>query len=68
MIAALSQSKDAQLPIANHHLLNYAAMVEDAFPTAIADIPFSHSTNNTYAKLQVTFTYRRCINRSLFEN
>ena len=67
-IAALSQNTSARLPNVNYQLLNYAAMVEDGFPTAIADVPFSHGSNNTYAKLQVTFTYRRCVNRELFES
>lgn len=50
---------------ANSSEFSYAQQIEGAFPTAVADIQLGHSENNTYGKLQVTFTYRKSTNLNL---
>ena len=49
----------------NANKFSYAQQIQDAFPTAVADIALGHAENNTYGKLQVTFTYRKSINLNL---
>lgn len=62
-VSVLSDNKRAALGISPEKT-NYTARIEDAFPTSMADVPLGHSSNNVYAKLQVTFTYRRCIHHT----
>ena len=49
----------------NASQFSYAQQIQDAFPTAVADVSLGHAENNTYGKLQVTFTYRKSINLNL---
>ena len=49
----------------NANKFSYAQQIQDAFPTAVADVALGHAENNTYGKLQVTFTYRKSINLNL---
>lgn len=62
-VSALSGKKVAAVGTSPDQT-NYTARIEDAFPTSMADVALSHTANNTYAKLQVTFTYRRCIHHT----
>jgi len=61
----------ALLPIEQHSIIPaiatgehnyYTIKIEEAFPISVGDIALSSADVNTYAKLQVTFAYRRWIN------
>lgn len=45
----------------------WAVKIEEAFPTATGELSYGYGQNNSYLKLQVTFSYRRWINTNLLD-
>ena len=70
-IALLHDNQKNVIPanIVNKKSGNYSIRIEEAFPISVGDVALSFADVNTYAKLQITFAYRRWVNeesRSLF--
>jgi len=61
---ALLHDSQKLLPanVVNKELGNYSIRIEEAFPISVGEIALGFADVNTYAKLQVTFAYRRWVN------